>query len=179
MANYIYIATSLDGFIATPDGGVDWLDELPNPDQSDFGYAKLMACVDAIVMGRNTFEKVLTFGTWPYEKPVFVLSSTLKQIPGNLVDTVEIVSGQDLKTLVANLDKRGFRNLYIDGGRTVQSFLAEDLIDELIITTVPVLLGNGIPLFGTLVSKLWFKHQKTEVLNNMLVQSEYIRLRNG
>ena len=179
MANYVYIATSLDGFIATPDGGIEWLDEIPNPDQSDFGYSEFMTRVDAIVMGRNSFEKVLTFGTWPYEKPVFVLSSTLKQVPDNLVDTVEIVSGKDLKTLVEQLDKRGYHHLYIDGGRTVQSFLAEDLIDELIITRVPIVLGNGIPLFGSLTRALRFKHQKTEIFNNMLVKSAYIRLRDS
>ena len=177
MANYVYIATSLDGFIATPDGGVGWLDEIPNPDQSDFGYGEFMARVDAIVMGRNSFEKVLTFGTWPYEKPVFVLSSTLKQVPDDLVDTVEIVSGKDLKTLVEQLDKRGYHHLYIDGGRTVQSFLAEDLIDELIITRVPIVLGDGIPLFGDLARPLRFQHQKTEIFNNMLVKNAYTRLR--
>ncbi|MEM1254496.1 MAG: dihydrofolate reductase family protein [Cyanobacteria bacterium P01_H01_bin.21] len=179
MANYVYIATSLDGFIATPDGGVEWLDEIPNPDQSDFGYAEFMARVDAIMMGRNSFEKVLTFGAWPYEKPVFVLSNTLKQVPDDLVDTVEIVSNGDLKTLVEHLDKRGYHHLYIDGGRTVQSFLAEDLIDELIITRVPIVLGNGIPLFGSLTGALRFKHQKTEIFNNMLVKSAYIRLRDS
>ncbi|MGD1951528.1 MAG: dihydrofolate reductase family protein [Leptolyngbyaceae cyanobacterium] len=177
MANYVYIATSLDGFIATPDGGVDWLDEIPNPEQSDFGYAEFMTRVDAIVMGRNTFEKVLTFGAWPYEKPVFVLSNTLKQVPDNLVDTVEIVSYGDLKTLVKQLDKRGYHHLYVDGGRTVQSFLAEDLIDELIITRVPIVLGNGIPLFGSLTRALQFEHQKTEIFNNMLVKSAYTHLR--
>ncbi|MBT9317770.1 dihydrofolate reductase family protein [Leptothoe spongobia] len=177
MANYVYIATSLDGFIATADGGVDWLDEIPNPEQSDFGYAEFIGRVDAIVMGRNSFEKVLTFGSWPYEKLVFVLSNSLKHVPENLVDKVEIIGGDNLKTLVNHLDERGYHNLYIDGGRTIQSFLAEDMIDELIITRVPILLGDGISLFGRLTEKLPFRHQKTEILNNTLVKSSYIRLR--
>ena len=177
MANYVYIATSLDGFIATPDGGVDWLDEIPNPDQSDFGYSEFISHIDAIVMGRNSFEKVLTFGDWPYNKPVFVLSNTLKAVPENLVDTVEIVSGTDIKSLVHRLNKRGYQNLYIDGGRTIQSFLAEDMIDELIITRIPILLGQGIPLFGMLSHPLQFHHEKTEVFNNLLVKSAYRRLR--
>ncbi|NEZ61357.1 dihydrofolate reductase [Leptolyngbyaceae cyanobacterium CCMR0082] len=177
MANYVYIATSLDGFIATPDGGVDWLDDIPNPDQSDFGYGEFIKRIDAILMGRNSFEKVLSFGTWPYEKLVFVLSNRLKHVPDNLVDSVEIVSGNDLKTLVGQLDKRGYHNLYIDGGRTIQSFLAEDMIDEMIITRVPVLLGDGIPLFDKLINKLQFRHNKTELFNNMLVKSAYSRIR--
>ncbi|EKV00013.1 dihydrofolate reductase [Leptolyngbya sp. PCC 7375] len=177
MANYVYIATSLDGFIATPDGGVDWLDDIPNPDQSDFGYGEFIKRVDAILMGRNSFEKVLSFGTWPYEKLVFVLSNRLKHVPDDLVDSVEIVSGNDLKTLVGQLDKRGYHNLYIDGGRTIQSFLAEDMIDEMIITRVPVLLGDGIPLFDKLINTLQFRHNKTELFNNMLVKSAYNRIR--
>ena len=176
MANYVYIATSLDGFIATADGGVDWLDEIPNPDQSDFGYAEFMRSIDAIVMGRNSFEKVLTFVSWPYDKPVFVLSNRLNSVPDNLAATVEIVSGS-LKELVDCLAQRGYHNLYIDGGRTIQSFLAEDMIDTMIITKVPVLLGDGIPLFGRLTGKLQFKHEKTEIFNNMLVKSIYTRLR--
>ncbi|MEM7795822.1 MAG: dihydrofolate reductase family protein [Cyanobacteria bacterium P01_C01_bin.118] len=177
MANYVYIATSLDGFIATPDGGIDWLDEIPNPDQSDFGYGEFMGRVDAIVMGRNSFEKVLTFGTWPYEKPVFVLSHTLDHIPENLTDKAEIISSDKIKTLVEKLNQRGYHNLYVDGGRTIQSFLAEDLIDGMTITRVPILLGDGIPLFGKLITQLKFQHQKTELFNNTLVKSFYIRLR--
>ena len=178
MANYVYIATSLDGFIATSDGGIDWLDEIPNPNQSDFGYAEFISRIDAIVMGRNSFEKVITFGFWPYdEKPVFVLSNRLQHVPQDLVDAVEIISGNDIKTVVNQLSKRGYHKLYIDGGRTIQSFLAEDMIDELTITRVPILLGNGIPLFDRLTTKLSFKHEKTEIFNNVLVKSTYSRLR--
>lgn len=177
MANYVYIATSLDGFIATGDGAIDWLDEIPNPDQSDFGYGEFMNRVDAIVMGRNTFEKVLTFGFWPYEKPVFVLSNRLRSLPKDLVDRVEIVADRQIKPLVAYLHRQGYQNLYIDGGQTIQSFLSEDMIDEMIITQVPVVLGAGIPLFANLTDRLQFHHEKTEVFANGLVKSAYVRVR--
>jgi dihydrofolate reductase len=176
MANYVYIATSLDGFIATVDGGIDWLNEIPNPQKSDYGYAEFMSGIDALVMGRGTFEKVLTFGDWSYNKPVFVLSNSLTTAPEHLKDKVEIASG-DINKLVKQLNQRGYNNLYIDGGKVIQSFLEEDLIDELIITRVPILLGDGIPLFGKLNQILKFKHSNTETYNNMLVKSTYTRNR--
>ena len=176
MTNYIYIASSLDGFIATKDGGLDWLNETPNPDQSDYGYAEFNSGIDAIVMGRNTFEKVLTFDSWPYDKPVFVLSNSLDSVPDDIAGKAEIVKG-DLRKLIDNLKKRGFQNLYVDGGRVIQSFLEEDLIDEMIITRVPILLGDGIPLFGKLKNSLKFSLKKTESFNETLVQSHYTRIR--
>jgi dihydrofolate reductase len=174
MANYVYIATSLDGFIATVDGGVDWLNEIPNPEQSDYGYAEFISGIDAIVMGRATFETVLTFGDWAYDKPVFVLSNSLTIVPERVTDKVEIVSG-DINKLVKQLNQQGYTNLYIDGGKVIQSFLAADLIDELIITRIPILLGDGIPLFNNLDHMLKFKHKKTEIFNNDLVKSSYAR----
>ncbi len=174
MANYVYIATSLDGFIATSDGGLDWLEESPNPEQTDYGYAEFMNSIDAIVMGRNTFEKVFTFGEWPYEKPVFILSNRLTELPKHLLHKAEIMSG-DIKRLVNQLNQRGYQNLYIDGGRVIQSFLQEDLIDEMIITRIPILLGKGFPLFGKLDRHLKFRHKKTEIYNDTQVKSYYIR----
>ncbi|MEO1373488.1 MAG: dihydrofolate reductase family protein [Cyanobacteria bacterium J06635_10] len=176
MPNYIYIATSLDGFIATSDGGIDWLLEIPNPEGSDYGYAEFMNGIDAMVMGRNTFEKVLTFGEWPYHKPVFVLSNSLTEVPGDIIDKAEIVSG-DIKELIKELNRRGYHNLYIDGGETIQSFLREDLIDEMIITLCPILLGSGFPLFKKLDKRLDFRHNKTEVYNHTFVKNHYIRNR--
>ncbi|MGB3293463.1 MAG: dihydrofolate reductase family protein [Phormidesmis sp.] len=174
MANYVYIATSLDGFIATSDGGLDWLYKVPNIDDSDYGYAEFMSGIDAVVMGRKTFEKVQTFDSWPYSQTVFVLSNSLESVPEALEDSAEVVKGE-LKKLVADLGARGHSNLYIDGGSTIQSFLRKDLIDELIITRVPVLLGSGIPLFGNLESSLEFDHKRTEILSSALVQSHYVR----
>lgn len=176
MANYVYIAQSLDGYIATSDGGVEWLNEIPNPEKSDFGFSEFIGKIDALVMGRNTFELVLTFGSWSYEKPVFVLSNTLTKIPDYLTRKVELVKGTP-KEIVKTLTSRDFHNLYIDGGQTIQSFLREDMIDEMIITTIPILLGNGIPLFGELTQSIKFNHIKTSILNKSLVMSHYSRIK--
>ncbi len=176
MANYVYIAMSLDGFIATVGGGLDWLNDIPNPDQSDYGFADFMSKIDAVVMGRNTYEKVLTFGEWVYDKPVFVFSNSLDRVPDDISDKAEIVKG-NVNTVVEQLNSRGFHNLYVDGGKTIQSFLSADLIDHLIITHVSILLGDGIPLFGKVTKHMKFDQVKTEVLNKALVQSHYVRER--
>ena len=172
MANYIYIATTIDGFIADKDGGLAWLVEIPNPDNIDYGFADFMKKIDAVIMGRKTFEKVLSFDKWPYSKKVFVLSNTLKEIPENLSGKVELISGE-LKQIITNLKKKGLNNLYIDGGKTIQSFLKQDLIDEMIITRVPILLGDGIPLFAYLDRPIKFQEMETEVFNNFLVKTCY------
>ncbi|MGB3692423.1 MAG: dihydrofolate reductase family protein [Spirulinaceae cyanobacterium] len=176
MANYVYIATSLDGFVATKDGGLDWLYDSPNPERSDYGYAEFMSRIDAIVMGRNTFEKILTFDEWPYEKPVFILSNSLSQLPEDMLDKANIVSG-DIKKLIEQLHQQGYRNLYVDGGSVIQSFLQEDMIDEIIIARIPILLGEGFPLFGRTEKVLNFRHKRTEIYNNTQVKSHYIRER--
>jgi len=174
LANIVYIATSLDGFIATKDGNLDWLDEIPNPDRSDFGFTEFMSNIDALIMGRITFEKVLTFDFWPYDKPVFVLSNTLSEVPDNYINKATIIKG-NLNELIHRLHIDGYESFYIDGGKTIHNFLKEDLIDELIITKIPVLLGDGIPLFSSLNRSIKFKHKKTEVYNDSLVKSHYIR----
>lgn len=177
MSNIVYIGTSLDGYIADRDGGLDWLQRVPNPDHSDFGFADFMAGIDALVMGRITFETVCSFDVdWPYSKPVFVLSSTLDDVPEALQGRAEIVSGS-LPNVLETLHNRGLNRLYIDGGKTVQSFLAQDLIDELIITRVPILLGGGTSLFGSLAAPLELEHLSTDVLNGTIVQSHYRRKR--
>ena len=174
MTNYVYIATSLDGYIATSDGGLNWLNEVPNPEQSDYGFSGFIAGIDAIVMGRNTFETVVSFGVWPYERPVFVLSDTLSELPAGYEKRAELVHG-DVGELVQRLKDIGHLNLYVDGGLTIQSFLQQDLIDELIITRLPVLLGGGIPLFGDLATSMKFRHVDTVVYNDALVKSSYVR----
>ena len=105
-----------------------------------------------------------------------MLSNTLKEVPESLRGKAEVIKG-DLNSVVNILRKKGYSNLYIDGGKVIQSFLKEDLIDEMIITLVPILLGEGIPLFGIIEQRLKFKHKNTEVLNNMLVKSHYVRNR--
>ena len=177
MANLVYIATSIDGFIADRDGGLDWLFEIPNPSGSDFGFAEFIERVDAILMGRTTFEKVLTFGKWPYEIPVVVPSTTMRATPARFTGepgSVTFVKGEPAD-IVSELAARGLENLYIDGGDTIHRFLAADLIDELIITRIPVILGTGIPLFRDHHRMLRFEHVDTEIHNDALVKSRYRR----
>jgi len=169
----VYIGTSLDGFIAREDGDIDWLVKFES-EEVHHSYKELMSRIDAIVIGRGTFEKVLTFPSWPYEKKVFVLSTTLKQVPDAIRQKVTILSMNPIQVL-AYLSGEGFANLYIDGGKVIQNFLREDCIDEMIITTVPVLIGTGIPLFGYLNTDLSFKHIRTSVYSNGLVKSQYER----
>ncbi|MGH7580643.1 MAG: dihydrofolate reductase family protein [Gemmatimonadales bacterium] len=165
----VFVGTSLDGFIARANGDLDWL---PHGGGEDFGYEAFMATVDALVMGRNTFEKVLTFETWPYgEKPVFVLSSRpLARAP--LGARVEQMSGAPAD-VVSDLGTRGIRHIYVDGGITIQRFLQAGLIQRLTITRVPVLIGEGLPLFGATQRDIALEHIATRQFAGGLVQSEY------
>ncbi|MBC7006610.1 dihydrofolate reductase [Photobacterium sp. BZF1] len=176
MANIVYIATSLDGYIADKNGNLDWLHSIPNPEGNDFGFADFMDRVDALVMGRNTFETVCGFDCeWPYSKPVFVISNSLNTIPNNYKDKAFLVNGE-LRDILTELNSKGFNDLYIDGGKTVQSFMAEGLIDEMIITTIPVILGGGTPLFGETASPVNFALKHSEVLLDTIVKNHYSRV---
>lgn len=170
----VFIATSLDGYIARKDGSIDWLLALENPANDDYGYGDFIKTVDAIVMGRSTFETVLTFPTWPYDKKVFVLSTSLKRVPDNLTGKAEVLSAPP-KALLDELSRKGYSHLYVDGGKTIQRFLNEDLIDEMTVTKIPVLLGDGIHLFGRLDRDIHFDHIETKVYPNGLVKSHYTR----
>lgn len=175
--NKVFIARSLDGYIADREGGLDWLHAVPNPQQLDLGYESFLKEVDAIVMGRNTFETVCAFDMeWPYKKPVFVLSSGLGSIPEKLKAKVELLNGTPGEVL-DQIHFKGYARLYIDGGRTIQDFLKEDLIDELIITTIPILLGGGAPLFGELPGTMEFEHAWSKLYLDALVQDCYRRKR--
>lgn len=175
MANIVFIATSLDGYIADKQGKLDWLHSIPNPDNIDTGFFALMARIDALVIGRNTLDAVLSFDCdWPYTKPVFLLSNTMSKVPRGYEEKVFLVKGE-LKNITAELNAKGFNDLYIDGGVTIQNFLNEDLIDEMVITRFPVLLGGGTPLFGDLKRPLNFNVIKNEVLLDNLVQTTYRR----
>jgi dihydrofolate reductase len=176
MKNTVYIAQSLDGYIADKNGRIDWLNDISNPENDDFGFSDFMNDIDAIVMGRNTFQQVLSFGVWPYTKPVYVISTSMNKIPDEISDKVTLLKSVPVE-IIKTLHKQGFKNLYIDGGLLIQSFLSEDLIDELIITTIPVLLGGGTSLFGELKETLKFEHIQTEVLLNSLVKCHYKRVR--
>ena len=171
MKSTVFIATSLDGFIARQDGDIDWLGE-PSKDGEDYGYQKLMDTVDFLVMGRNTYEKVRSFGQWPYSKPVVVLTSRPLDIPERLAKSVETMSGSPVE-VVDELSKRGAEHLYVDGGKTIQDFLNANLIQRIIITRIPILLGRGIPLFGPLNQDIKLRHVETRAFADGNVQCEY------
>jgi len=175
MTNIAFIATSLDGYIADKDHNIDWLHQIPNPENADMGFSELMQRVDALIMGRNTFEVILGLDCdWPYSKPVFVLSHSMTSVPQGYEDKVSLLKGE-LPQLLEQLKHEGFSNFYIDGGKTIQSFLQQDLIDEMIITTIPTLLGAGIPLFSSLAQPLSFTCIKSERLLDAVCQNHFIR----
>ncbi|GAA1718929.1 dihydrofolate reductase family protein [Kribbella sp. NPDC056951] len=168
----VFIATSLDGYIARPDGSIDWLTER-GEQAGDTGYDEFMASIDTVVMGRNTFEKVLTFGFWPYEgKHVEVLSTTLDPDADERVIVHRTVDG-----LVETLADRGAQRIYADGGAVIQTFLRAGLLNELTITTAPVLIGSGLPLFGALDNDVTLVHNATRTLKAGFVQSDYTVVR--
>jgi dihydrofolate reductase len=146
---------------------------LPTGGGEDYGYTAFFDSVDALVMGRNTYELVRTFGEWPYgTKPVVVLTNRPLEIPESISATVERMAGSPGQ-IVERLAERGMKHLYIDGGKTVQAFLAEGLIQRLIVTRVPVLIGRGIPLFGPVPQDIRLRHIETRSFASGLVQSEY------
>lgn len=174
MSCSVFIATSLDGYIADESGGVDWLTrpEYGAADSSGFGYNEFIADIDAVLMGRNSFEKILTFGEWPFELPVVVLTSRALEVPAQLRGRVVTSSGPPAE-VVARLAERGLTRLYVDGGITIQRFLAASLIERLVITIIPVLLGGGIPLFGELSEHVHLELASVNSFPNGFVQVVY------
>lgn len=165
-----FIGTSVDGFIARINGELDFL---PADGGEPHGYPEFFASIDALVIGRKTFETVLGFSTWPYgKKPVIVLSSRPLDFSGIPDANVEQMSGSPAE-IVAKLAERGFRHVYIDGGITIQEFLRAGQIQRLVITRVPVLIGQGIPLFGTLPQDVKLRHVETKSYATGLVKTEY------
>ena len=166
----VFVGTSLDGYIARVNGALDFL---PADGGEPHGYTEFMATVDALVIGRNTFDTVLAFESWPYgDKPVFVLSSRpLPPVPPGA--RVERMSGAPAG-IVSQLAARGIGHIYVDGGITIQRFLDAGLIQHLIITRVPILIGSGIPLFGAVQRDIALQHVATRHYASGLVQSEYV-----
>jgi dihydrofolate reductase len=170
MTNSVFVGVSVDGFIARSNGDLDWL---PEGGGEPHGYNEFIASVDAIVIGRNTFEKVLMLGPWAYgKKRVVVLSSRPVDLSAAVGGAVEQMAGTPSE-IVSKLAASGAHNLYVDGGITIQRFLRAGLIDRLIITRVPVLIGEGIPLFGSLPRDIRLNHVATRHFPSGLVQSEY------
>ena len=171
----VYIATSLDGFIARENGDIDWLNDANKvvPKGEDCGFLAFMDSVDALVMGRKTFEQVLSFGQWPYgDKPVIVLSSNKVKIPDNLPQTVSW-SSESPHELSDRLAMEGAKRIYIDGGITIQRFLSDGLVKDLTITVIPVILGRGISLFGDVDNDISLKHIATTAYDFGFIQSTY------
>jgi dihydrofolate reductase len=166
----VFVGTSLDGFIARVNGDFDFL---PAGGGEPHGYEEFMASVDALVIGRNTFEIVLKLAEWPYgRKRVVVLSSRPVDLSAVRGGIVEQMSGPPAE-IVAKLSASGAQHLYIDGGMTIQRFLRAGLVQRLIITRVPVLIGEGIPLFGALPGDVQLRHVATQQYASGLVKSEY------
>jgi dihydrofolate reductase len=166
----VFVGASVDGFIARAN---DDLDFLPPGGGEPHGYDEFMASIDAIVIGRKTFEKVLTLGPWAYgDKRVVVLSSRPLDLSAAVGGSVEQMAGPPAE-IVSHLAASGAHELYIDGGITIQRFLRAGLIQRLIITRVPVLIGDGVPLFGTLPRDIRLRHVATRHYPSGLVQSEY------
>lgn len=170
MKTSVFVGTSLDGFIARENDGLDFLPDDPG---DGHGYQEFYGTVDVMIIGRRLYEVALGFGAWPYgAKPVFVLSTT-KLAPAPEGAVIERLSGTPAEVL-AIVESRGFQHAYVDGGITIQRFLNAGLIQNLVITYVPVLIGRGIPLFGPLDRDVRLRHVRTKVLSSGLVQSEYV-----
>lgn len=166
----VFIGVSVDGFIARRNGSYDFL---PEGGGEPHGYTEFMASVDTLVIGRNTYEAVLALPAWPYGgKNVVVLSSKPVDFSGVPYNTIQHMAGSPA-TIVASLAAKGAQHVYVDGGITIQRFLRDGLIQRLIITRVPVLIGEGIPLFGSLPRDVRLRHVATQQFASGLVKSEY------
>ena len=165
----VFVGVSVDGFLARPDGRLDFLPD----DCEPHGFEEFFASVDALVVGRGTFEIVLAFPEWPYgDKRVIVLSSRPLDLAAVGGRNVEQMSG-DPAQIVAKLAAGGVRHIYVDGGITIQRFLRAGLVNSLTVTRVPVLIGEGIPLFGSLLHDVPLRHVATQTYASGLVKSEY------
>ena len=178
----VFIATSADGYIATKNGDVDWLEKAGNPDadmgeQSDMGFKNYISSIDCIVMGRKCMEKISSFNLtpeqWPYgDTRIIVLSNTMKEVPDNLQGKVEMYSGE-IPALISRLEREGVQHAYIDGGATITSFLNLKLINEMTITRAPILLGEGISLFGKTNKPIKLEDAQAEAYPNDFIQVKY------
>ncbi|EGR2590827.1 dihydrofolate reductase family protein [Vibrio mimicus] len=167
-----YIGQSIDGYIAGINGELDWMQDVSNPEGSDFGFSEFMSTVDALLMGRNTFEKVASFGFWPYNKPVYVASNSLRMLPAEFEDKASLISGS-VKEMLDALSSRGIKTVYIDGGLLIQSALRAKVLTEITITTLPTILGSGIKLFGHLDNSVKLRLVSSEIVVGQMVKTHY------
>lgn len=173
ITGHVFIAISLDGFIARSDGDITWLLERDDPSE-DHGYDAFIADIDIILMGRGTYEKMHAVRPWPYSRPVVVLSATMTQddLAKDLADKVRVIKSSP-EMAMRMLQSEGHRRVYVDGGLVIQSFLRAGLITDMVITSVPVLLGAGRQLFGSVAGDIPLRHEETKSFPSGLVQSRY------
>lgn len=164
---HVFIGVSVDGFIAKPDGDLAWLTER-GLDMNDSGYPEFIAGIDALIMGRTSYETVLGFDEWPYDKPVFVVSTTLKESGRD-----DVVVAPDLVSVVDAFTSAGHTNAYVDGGATIQGFIRAGLIDTITLSFSPVLIGQGAPLFGSLPADVELELLGTKTLPADFAQVKY------
>ncbi len=170
---HVFIGMSVDGFIARADGDIGWLDDHSDPNE-DHGYTDFMSSMDGFVMGRATFQKVLTFEGWEPPKPLVVASRSMHEgdIPDRLADKVSVTDAAP-RLIMEALASQGWSRAYIDGGRLIRAFLSEGLIADITLTRLPVLIGEGIPLFGPVGGDIPLRHRSTRSYPSGLVQSTY------
>ena len=168
----LYIACSLDGFIARENGSIDWLTEYEKNLGTDYGYSEFYSSIGTVLMGRKTYEQVLGFGDWPYgEKKAYVF--TRQKEPKLREKNVEFISG-DIGEFARQLKKNTEEDIWLVGGsQLIKVFLEEDLVQDLIVFFVPVILGSGIPLFDQIQKEIGLKLINTERYESGLVRVEY------
>lgn len=169
----VFIAVSLDGFIATQDFGVAWLHKYHDPERNeDYGFGAFMANIDVVLMGANTYRSIQDVEPWPYTKPVVVLwAKAVAKRNG-----VTHASG-DVADIIQQLARSGMPRIYIDGGNAIRQALTANCLDRLIINTVPDMLGNGVPLFSDGLPESAWNLEGHKVYSSGLVQAEYVRVR--
>ena len=173
----LFIASSLDGYIARPNGSIDWLNEIPNPDNSDFGYTDFYAGIDTVVMGRSTYDEVMGFDVdWPYPDCRCYVVSTNKDYQTSTPNT-SVVYQVD-QSFIEELHSTSNSNIWlVGGGKLIQSFMNLDVVDELIITFISRIIGDGLPLFPSPTLDSRWEILKAEVLNEAAVILTYRRKR--
>lgn len=170
-----FLATSLDGYIADEHHGIAWLDQANEavPAGEDCGYGAFFASIDAMLMGRKSFDQVMRFPEWPYgNTPVFVLSHSLRELPSNAPPSVTLLSGSPA-SVAETIQSKGYSHVYVDGGTVVSAFLEAGLLSEITLTLIPVTLGSGIPLFGKQPNPIWFTHLRGRTFPFGFVQNTY------
>lgn len=169
----VFIAASVDGYIAREDNSIDWLENPGANSDQDYGYQDFISRIDAILMGRNTFDVVKDLKDWSYKGlPTFVLTHHPMTLQSGKYENAQAIQGEPGEVIL-ELENRGFNHIYIDGGETITEFLSESLVDEMIITRIPILLGKGIPLFGWMEKEIKLELVSTIDFKDGLVQNKY------